>query len=111
MLIEFLYNQNLYEDTKNHVCSPYIKEDIGDFMLWRPSWPPFCVHVTDMSEINLSMLNRFLDLKNLFVATKIMCLWFIARLRNLHADHMLTKCPNHCISRRRDLLASKTTCS
>ena len=27
-----------------------------------------------MSEINFIMLNRFLDLKNLYVATKIMCL-------------------------------------
>ena len=27
-----------------------------------------------MSEINIIMLNRFLDLKNLYVATKIMCL-------------------------------------
>ena len=43
-------------------------------MLWRPSCPPFCVHVTDMSEINFNMLNRFLNLKNLCVATKIMCL-------------------------------------
>ena len=43
-------------------------------MLWRPSCPPFCKHVTDISEINFSMLNRFLDLKNLCVATKSMCL-------------------------------------
>ena len=41
-------------------------------MLWRPFCPPFWV--TDMSEINFMMLNRFLDLKNLYVATKIMCL-------------------------------------
>ena len=39
-------------------------------MLWRPSCPPFCKHVTDMSEIDFNMLNRFLDLKNLCVATK-----------------------------------------
>ena len=43
-------------------------------MLWPPSCPPFCIHVTDMSEINFNMLNRFLNLKNLCVATKIMCL-------------------------------------
>ena len=43
-------------------------------MLWRSSCPPFCVHVTDMSEINFNMLNRFPYLKNLCVATKIMCL-------------------------------------
>ena len=43
-------------------------------MLWRPSCPPFCVHVTNISEINFHMLNRFLDLKNVCVATKIMCL-------------------------------------
>ena len=43
-------------------------------MLWRPFCPPFCLHETDMSEINFIMLNRFLDLKNLYVATKIMCL-------------------------------------
>ena len=59
---------------KNYVSSPHILEDIEDFMLWRPSCPPFCVHVTDMSEINFNMLNRFLNLKNLCVATKIMCL-------------------------------------
>ena len=54
--------------------SPYIKEDIGDFMLWRPFCPPFCLHEIDMSETNFIKLNRFLDLKNLYVATKIMCL-------------------------------------
>ena len=43
-------------------------------MLWRPSCPPFCKHVTDMSEINFNMLNLFLDLKNQSVATKSMCL-------------------------------------
>ena len=43
-------------------------------MLWRPSCPPFCIHETDMSGMNFNMLNRFLDLKNLCVATKIMCL-------------------------------------
>ena len=48
-------------------------------MLLRPFCPPFCVHVTDMSEINFNMLNRFLDLKNLCVATKIMCLAHILR--------------------------------
>ena len=44
-------------------------------MLWRPSCPPFCV--TDMSEINFYMLDRFLDLKNLCIATKIMFLTHI----------------------------------
>ena len=48
-------------------------------MLWRPFCPPFCVHVTDMSAINLNMLNRFLNLKNLCVATKIMCLAHILK--------------------------------
>ena len=48
-------------------------------MLWRPSCPPFCKHVTDMSEINFNMLNRFLDLKNLCVATKSMCLTHILK--------------------------------
>ena len=48
-------------------------------MLWRPSCPPFCKHVTDMSEINFNMLNRFLDLKNLCVATKSMCLAHILK--------------------------------
>ena len=43
-------------------------------MLWRPFCPPFCLHEADMSEINFIMLKRFLDLKNLYVATKIMCL-------------------------------------
>ena len=48
-------------------------------MLWWPSCPPFCVHVTDISEINFSMLDRFLDLKNLCVATKIMYLAHILK--------------------------------
>ena len=48
-------------------------------MLWWPSSPPFCKHVTDMSEINFNMLNRFLDLKNLCVATKSMCLAHILK--------------------------------
>ena len=48
-------------------------------MLWRPSCPPFCKHVTDTSEINFNMLNQFLDLKNLGVATKIMFLTHILK--------------------------------
>ena len=48
-------------------------------MFWRPSYPAFCVQVTDMSEINFNMLNRFRDLKNLCVATKIMCLAHIRK--------------------------------
>ena len=48
-------------------------------MLWRPFCPPFCVHVTDMSEINFNMLNRFRDLKNLSVATKNMSLTHILK--------------------------------
>ena len=55
---------------QNYDSSPYTKEDIRGFMLWRPSCPPFCKHVTNMSEIDYNMLNRFLDLKNLCVATK-----------------------------------------
>ena len=46
-------------------------------MLWQPSCPPFCV--TDMSEINFNMLNRFLDLQNLCIATKIMSLTHILK--------------------------------
>ena len=64
---------------QNYESSPYIKEEIGDFMLWRPSCLPFCVHVTDMSEINFNTFNRFLDLKNLCVATKLMCLAHILK--------------------------------
>ena len=48
-------------------------------MLWRPSCPPFCKHVTGMSEINFNMLNRFLDFKNLCVATKSMRLAHILK--------------------------------
>ena len=48
-------------------------------MLWRPSCPPFCKHATDTSEINFNMLNQFLDLKNLGVATKIMFLTLILK--------------------------------
>ena len=60
--------------THTHNSSPYIKEDIGDFMFCRPSCPPFCKHVTDTSEINFNMLNQFLARKNLGVVTKIMFL-------------------------------------
>ena len=51
----------------------------------------FCVHVTDMSEINVNKLNRFLELKNLCVATKFMCLAHILKkiLRILSfGDHL-----------------------
>ena len=48
-------------------------------MLWRPFCPPFYVNITDMSEINFNMLNRFLGLKNLCVATKIVCLAHILK--------------------------------
>ena len=41
-------------------------------MLWWPSCPQFCV--TDMSEININMLCRFFDPKNLSVVTRIMFL-------------------------------------
>ena len=44
-----------------------------------PSCSPFCKHVTDLSEINFNMLNRFLDLKNLCVAAKSMCLAHILK--------------------------------
>ena len=70
-LLNSLTPQNLKSRHQNYYSSRYIKEDVGDFMLWRPFCPPFCVHVADMSEINFNMLNRFLDLKNLCVATKI----------------------------------------
>ena len=74
-------------------------------MLWRPSCPPFCKHVTDMSEINFNMLNRFLDLKNLCVATKSMCLAHILKkiLRILSfGDHLgrhleYFNFPNHSV--------------
>ena len=48
-------------------------------MLWRPSCPPFRKHVTDLSEINFNMINRFLELENLCVATKSMCLAHIRK--------------------------------
>ena len=64
---------------QNYDSSPYIKEDIWDFMLWRPSCPPFCKHVTDMSEIYFNMLIQFLDLENLCVPTKIMFLTHILK--------------------------------
>ena len=80
MLIEFLDPQNLLVDTKIMILARIlIKEDIGDFMLWRPFCPPFYVHITDMSEINFNMLNRFLGLINLCVATKIVCLAHILK--------------------------------
>ena len=48
-------------------------------MLWRHFVPHFFVYETDMSDIFFIMLNRFLDLKNLHVATKTMCLAQILR--------------------------------
>ena len=76
MLIEFLDTPKRHQ---NYDSSPYIKEDIGGFILLRPSCPSFCKHVTDMSEINFNMLNGFIDLKNLCVATKSMCLTHILK--------------------------------
>ena len=70
--IEFLDPPKPIHRHQNYNSSPSIKEDIEDFILWRPSCPPFCV--TDMSEINFNMLNRFLDPKNLCIATKNMFL-------------------------------------
>ena len=58
-------------------------------MLWRPFCPPFCLHATDMSEINFMMLNRFFDLKNLYVATKIM--WLAQILKNMILARILKK--------------------
>ena len=79
MLIEFLDPPKPTGRHQNYDSSPYIKEDIGDIILWRPSCSPFCKHVTDMSEINFNMINRFLDLKNLCVATKSKCLAHILK--------------------------------
>ena len=72
VLIEFLDPQNLYVDTKIIILARILKKILGMVMLWRPSCPPFCKHVTDTSEINFNILIQFLDLKNLGVATKIM---------------------------------------
>ena len=63
MLIEFLDSQNLIVDTKIMILARILKKILGDFMFCRPPCPPFCQHVTDMSEINFNMPNRFLDLK------------------------------------------------
>ena len=49
-------------------------KNISETVFWRPSCPPFCMHVTDMSEINFNVLNQLLDLKNQCVAAKIICL-------------------------------------
>ena len=42
-----------------------------------------------MSEINFMMLNRFFDLKNLYVATKIM--WLAQILKNMILARILKK--------------------
>ena len=76
MFIE-VFDPKLIGGKQNYDSCPYVKEDIGDCMLLRPSCPPVCV--TDMSSINFNMLNRFFDLTNL-PATKSMCL-----------SHILTK--------------------
>ena len=57
---------------QNNDSSPYTKEDIGVFKLWRPFVRYFCV--TDMSKLHFNMLNRYLYLKTLCVATKSMFL-------------------------------------
>ena len=79
MLIEFLDTQNLYVDTKIMILARILKKISGILCFGCHLCPPFFVHVTDMSEINFNMLNRFLDLKNLCVATKIMCLAHILK--------------------------------
>ena len=61
------------------ILARILKKILGDFMLLRPSCSPICKHATDMSEINFKMLNRFLDLKNLCVATKSMSLAHMLR--------------------------------
>ena len=68
MLIEFPDPQNLYVDTKTIILALILK-------ISGIPCPPFCV--TDMSEINFDMLNRFLDLKDLSIVTKIMFLTHI----------------------------------
>ena len=74
MLIEFLDPQNLQEDTKIMILARILKKISGISCFGGHFVRHFFLHETDMSEINFIMLNRFLDLKNLYVATKIMCL-------------------------------------
>ena len=76
VLIEFLDLQNLYIDTKTINLALILKK-ISGICFGGHLVRHFCV--TAMSEINLNMLNRFLDLKNLCIATKIMFLTHVLK--------------------------------
>ena len=71
MLIEFLEPQNLQVDTKIMILAHILKKISGMSCFGGHFVRHFCLHVTDMSEINFNILNQFLDLKNICVATKI----------------------------------------
>ena len=79
MLIEFLDPKNLHVNTKIIILAHILKEMSGISCFGGHFVRKFCVHLTDMSEINFNMLNRFLDLKNLCVAKRIMCLAHILK--------------------------------
>ena len=73
MLIEFLDPQNLHVDTKIMILARILKK-ISGISCFGGHFVRHFVYMKLMSEINFIMLNRFFDLKNLYVATKIMCL-------------------------------------
>ena len=70
VLIEFLDPQNLYVDTKIIILARILKKILGILCFGGHLVRHFVKHVTDTSEVNFNMLNQFLDLKNLGVATK-----------------------------------------
>ena len=76
VLIEFFDPINLYVDTKTIILALILKKISGIYAL-AAILSTICV--TDTSEINFNMLNRFLDLKNLCTATKIMFLTHILK--------------------------------
>ena len=79
ILNEFLEPQNLQVDTKIMILAYILKKISGISCFGGHFFRHFCLHVTDMSEINFNMLNQFLDLKNICEATKIMFLAHILK--------------------------------
>ena len=78
VLIEFLDPQNLYVDTKIIILARILNKILGILCFCGHLVRHF-VNVTDMSAINFNMLNQFLVLKNVGVATRIVFLTHILK--------------------------------
>ena len=74
MLIEFLDPQNLHVDNKIMILARILKMISGISCFGGHFVRHFVYMKLIYLKLNFMMLNRFLDLENLYVATKIMCL-------------------------------------